>query len=60
MKTQLQARLASDVAALVLAKFNHGELTATEACLRLGVGRTRLYVPSPDDFRLFFTDYAAL
>ena len=43
MKTQLQARLASDVAALVLAKFNHGELTASEACLRLGVGHTRLY-----------------
>ncbi len=28
---------------MVLAKFNHGDLTAEEACLRLSVGRSRLY-----------------
>jgi hypothetical protein len=29
--------------ALVLAKFNHGDMTACEACVALGVGRSRLY-----------------
>ena len=43
MKRQLKARLPSDLVALVLAKFNAREMTVDEACLRLGVGRSRLY-----------------
>ena len=43
MKKQLKTRLSSDVVALVLAKFNAREISAHEACLRLGVGRSRLY-----------------
>lgn len=43
MKRQLNARLPPDVVALVLAKFNARQMTTDEACLRLGVGRSRLY-----------------
>ncbi len=44
MSKQLKTRLSSDVVALVLAKFNAREISADEACVRLGVGRSRLYV----------------
>ena len=43
MGKQLKSRLSSDGVALVLAKFTHGDMTVPEACVALGVGRSRLY-----------------
>ena len=43
MGRQLHTRLSADAVGLILAKFNHGDITAAEACVRLGVGRSRLY-----------------
>ena len=43
MGKQLHLRLTAEAVGITLAKFNHGDISAAEACVRLGVGRSRLY-----------------
>ena len=43
MGKQLHLRLTAEAVGLTLAKFNHGDISAAEACVRLGVCKSRLY-----------------